>query len=112
MWSTYLKSFDSAIKRPVACPSSFSSLYGIGGRETFPLSENTSLGCTMSAIVGQFELRTALTIPQFWADYVAREHGIASLMGKTKGEGGTYRGSTPDFRVDLKKEAQRLFYPL
>ena len=54
-----------------------------------------------------------VTTPRGLADYVVTEYGIANLMGKNFREraDALIGIAHPDFRAELKKEAQRLFYP-
>ena len=86
-------------------------LYAKGGK-SIHLLRSTAVGGTMSTIVGQFEPGTAVTIPKYWADYVVTEYGIARLMGKTWRERANelIAVAHPDFRAELRKQAQKLFY--
>jgi len=86
-------------------------LYSKGGKGIH-LLRSTAVKGSISTIVGQFEPGTAVTIPKYWADYVVSEYGIARLMGKTLREraGELIAIAHPDFRAELKKEAQKLFY--
>lgn len=83
-----------------------------GGRAC-TLLPSTGLGGAVSRIVPQFEQGTVVTIPRYFADYVITEYGIARLMGKTVRERASelIAIAHPDFRAELRKEAQKLFYP-
>jgi len=67
----------------------------------------------VSTIVSQFEPGTVVTVGRQYADYIVTEHGIARLMNKNVRERANELISVahPDFRAELKKEAQRLFWP-
>jgi len=83
-----------------------------GGRfiNTLP---SIAKGGTISRIVPQFEPGTIVTIPRTLADIVVTEYGIAELYGKTQRERATalIEIAHPDFRSELHKEAQKLFWP-
>ncbi|HEY49481.1 MAG TPA: acetyl-CoA hydrolase/transferase family protein [Dehalococcoidia bacterium] len=66
-----------------------------------------------STIVPQLPEGSLATIPRQFADYVVTEYGIASLAGKSHRERANdlIAIAHPDFRAELKKEAQKLFYP-
>ena len=88
------------------------ALFAKGGRGIH-LLRSTAMGGTVSNIVPQFEPGTAVTIPRYWADYVITEYGIARLMGKTFRQRAEelIAIAHPDFRAELRKQAQKLFYP-
>ena len=73
----------------------------------------TALGGTVSKIVPQHEEGTVITIPRTFADIVVTEYGVARLLGKSIRERARELISIahPDFRRDLEKAAQRLYYP-
>jgi 4-hydroxybutyrate CoA-transferase len=52
-------------------------------------------------------------IPQPLADYVVTEYGIAKLKGKTLRQRANelIAIAHPDFRVELRNEAQKLYWP-
>ena len=54
-----------------------------------------------------------VTIPRFFADYVVTEYGVARLLGKSVRQRVEELISIahPDFRSELRKDAQKLFYP-
>jgi len=71
------------------------------------------VGGTVSTIVSQFEPGTVVTVGRQYSDYIVTEHGIAKLMGKNFRERTEELISIahPDFRAELRKEAQKLFWP-
>ncbi len=83
-----------------------------GGRAVIALS-STALSGAVSTIVPQFEPGMIVTIPRYFADYIVTEYGIAALMGKDcrQRAEALIAVAHPDFRNELKKDAQRLFYP-
>jgi 4-hydroxybutyrate CoA-transferase len=54
-----------------------------------------------------------VTVPRTLADLVVTEYGIAQLRGKTHRERALelIAIAHPDFRAELKKQAQALFWP-
>jgi len=83
-----------------------------GGRYVVTM-RSTARGGTVSRIVSRFEPGTIVSIPRVLADYVITEYGIARLRGKTQRERAKALMdiSHPDFRSELKKEAEKLFWP-
>ena len=88
------------------------ALYSKGGR-AITVMRATAVNGTISCIVPQFEPGTVATIPREYADYIVTEFGIAKLMGKSLRERAEELISIahPDFRAELRKEAQKLFWP-
>jgi 4-hydroxybutyrate CoA-transferase len=80
-----------------------------GGR-AITLLPATALEGAVSRIVSQLEAGSIVTIPRFFADTVVTEHGIARLMGKNHRQRAQelIAVAHPDFRAELKREAQRL----
>lgn len=74
---------------------------------------STAAGGTLSTIVPQFAQGQVVSVPREIADTVVTEHGIARLLGKTVRQRADELISIahPDFRAELRREAQRLFYP-
>ncbi|MFQ5933870.1 MAG: acetyl-CoA hydrolase/transferase C-terminal domain-containing protein, partial [Dehalococcoidia bacterium] len=74
---------------------------------------STALEGTTSRIVPQLEEGSAVTIPRTFADIVVTEYGVAKLLGKSFRERANelIAIAHPDFRSELKKAAQKLFYP-
>jgi 4-hydroxybutyrate CoA-transferase len=93
-------------------PSHIGALYSKGGR-AITVMRATAVGGTVSCIVPQFEPGTVATVPRQYADYMVTEFGIAKLMGKSLRERAEELISIahPDFRAELRKEAQKLFWP-
>ena len=60
-----------------------------------------------------FPLGTAVGIAQPLSDYVVTEYGIAKLRGKTLRQRANelIAIAHPDFRAELRKEAQKLYWP-
>ena len=83
-----------------------------GGRAINVMRSTVTEG-TVSTIVPQFEPGTVVTVGRQYADYIITEYGIAKLMGKNFRERANELISVahPDFRAELRKEAQRLFWP-
>lgn len=83
-----------------------------GGR-AISLLYSTALNGAVSSIVPRFEEGTILGIPRYFADYVVTEYGVARLMGKSVRQRADelIAIAHPDFRSELRKEAQKLFYP-
>ena len=83
-----------------------------GGR-AITVMRSTVMEGAVSTIVPQFEPGTVVTVGRQYADYIVTEHGIARLMNKNVRERANELISVahPDFRAELKKEAQRLFWP-
>ena len=83
-----------------------------GGRNITALV-STAQGGARSRIVPAFEPGTIVTVPRTLVDIVVTEYGIAHLKGKTQRERAEALSAIahPDFRAELKKDAQKLFYP-
>ncbi|MFQ5874098.1 MAG: acetyl-CoA hydrolase/transferase family protein [Dehalococcoidia bacterium] len=83
-----------------------------GGR-AITLLRSTALGGTVSRIVAQHEEGSVVTIPRTFADIVVTEYGVARLLGKSIRERARelIAIAHPDFRPELKKVAQKLYYP-
>jgi len=66
----------------------------------------------VSSIVPRFTEPAVVSIPRAMADFVVTEYGVAKLMGKTERERANelIAIAHPDFRGELRKEAQKLFY--
>ncbi len=74
---------------------------------------STSRDGAISTIMPQFEPGQIVTVPRDIADTVVTEYGIARLLGKTVRQRADelIAIAHPDFRAELRREAQRLFYP-
>lgn len=88
------------------------ALMSKGGRSihVFP---STAAGGRHSRIVGTLPAGTIVTVPRTLADTVITEWGIARLWNKSCRERAKelIAVAHPDFRAELKKEAEKLFYP-
>lgn len=83
-----------------------------GGRSITVLPA-TARGGTVSRIVPQFDAGAVVTVPRSLADYVVTEFGIAQLRDKTQRERAEELISIahPDHRGELRRSAERLFWP-
>ncbi len=74
---------------------------------------STAGGGKISRIVSLFEPGTIVTVTRNMADNVVTEYGIARLRGKSLRQRAEelIAVAHPDFRAELRKEAQRLFWP-
>jgi 4-hydroxybutyrate CoA-transferase len=81
-----------------------------GGRSITAL-HSTASGGKISRIVPMLEKGTLISIPRTFTDYVVTEFGIARLWGKSQKERALELISIahPDFRIDLRKEADKLY---
>ena len=99
---------------------------GVGGHLAFALGAflapkgryvavipSTSRDGTVSTILPQFVEGQIVTVPRDIADTVVTEHGIAKLLGKTVRQRAEELISVahPDFRAELRKASEKLFYP-
>ena len=83
-----------------------------GGR-AITLLRSTAAGGTVSRIVPQLPEGAIVTIPRTFADTVVTEYGIAQLLGKSVRERAKelIAVAHPDFRKELRKAAEQLYYP-
>ena len=74
---------------------------------------STNRDGTISTIMPQFEAGQIVTVPRDIADTVVTEYGIARLLGKTVRQRAEelIAVAHPDFRAELRKASQKLFYP-
>ncbi|HXH22021.1 MAG TPA: acetyl-CoA hydrolase/transferase C-terminal domain-containing protein [Dehalococcoidia bacterium] len=81
-----------------------------GGR-AITLLPSTALGGTVSKIVPQLDAGAIVTIPRYYADTVITEYGIARLAGKSHRQRASelIAIAHPDFRAELRREAERLW---
>lgn len=101
-------------------------LSGTGGQLAFVMGANlskggrsitvlpsTARGGTVSRIVAALEVGTVVSVPRSLVDIIVTEYGVARLRGKTQRERAEELTNIchPDFRGDLKKMAQKLYYP-
>jgi len=86
--------------------------YANGGRSISVLPSSHLLnGDRVTRIVPTLPEGSVVTVPRTLVDYVATEHGIATLRGKTVREriAELIAVAHPDFRGDLKAQAKRLY---
>jgi len=74
---------------------------------------STFQGGTVSRIVPQFEAGATIGIPGYYIDYLVTEYGTVNLEGKSLRQRAEAIISIahPDFRPELTKAAQKLFWP-
>jgi len=91
-------------------PFIIGALISKGGRAITVLPA-TAMGGTVSRIIPQLPQGTVVTMPRNCADYIVTEFGIAELWGKSLRQRAQDLISIahPDFRTQLKKEAQQIF---
>lgn len=80
-----------------------------GGKGIIALRSTVKKG-TISTIVPTLPQGAPITVPRQEVDYIVTEHGIAHLRGKTVRERvmELLNVSAPEFRNDLKREAEKL----
>ncbi len=80
-----------------------------GGR-AITLLPSTALEGAVSRIVAQHEAGSLVTVPRYFADTVVTEYGVARLWGKNHRQRAQelIAVAHPDFRADLRREAERL----
>jgi 4-hydroxybutyrate CoA-transferase len=83
-----------------------------GGRSVVAIP-STAKGGQLSRILPMLEPGTVVSTPRTLADHVVTEYGIARLKGKTQRERALelIAVAHPSFRAELKKEAERLYWP-
>ena len=56
---------------------------------------------------------TSVTVPRSFADYIVTEHGIVRLLGLSQRQraGALISVAHPNFRPELKKAAEKMYYP-
>ena len=83
-----------------------------GGR-AITLLRSTAASGRVSRVVPQHPEGAVVTIPRTFADTVVTEYGVAQLLGKTIRERARelIAVAHPDFRVELQKAADKLYYP-
>jgi 4-hydroxybutyrate CoA-transferase len=108
------ESFGTRIWTGVGGQTAFmiAAQYSRGGRSIIVLpSSHLIEGQRVTRIVPVLPEGTLVTVPRTLVDHVVTEHGIASLRGKTVREriGELIAVAHPDFRSELRAEAQRLY---
>jgi 4-hydroxybutyrate CoA-transferase len=101
---------------------------GAGGQTAFAIGSFMSKGgrfiTVMTSTAGSGDKRisritpllaegTIVTVPRTISDYVVTEYGIAHIKGKTQRQRALelIAIAHPDFRAELKKEAEKLYWP-
>ena len=89
------------------------AMYSRGGR-AISLLPSTAMGGAVSRIVPLIEDGALVDIPRPLADFIVTEYGIASMQGKSQRQRAEelIAIAHPDFRAELRKEAQRMLYPV
>jgi 4-hydroxybutyrate CoA-transferase len=85
-----------------------------GGRSITALTSTAGSGeKRISRITPMLAEGTIVTVPRTISDYVITEYGIAHIKGKTQRQRALelIGIAHPDFRAELKKEAERLYWP-
>lgn len=89
--------------------------YSKGGKGVNVIASTrvTPEGKTVSAIVPAFEPGTPVSVPRTYSDYVVTEYGIAQLKYKTRIERAKalIAIAHPDFRAQLTKDLENMYYP-
>ncbi len=103
-----------------------SILSGPGGQLTFAIGaqlskggrfittmQSTALGGKLSRIVPMLKEGSMVTVPRTLSDIVVSEYGVARLRGKTHRERALelIAIAHPDFRAELKRHAESMFWP-
>ena len=93
-------------------PFAMSAFMSRGGRYVCVLP-STARGGSVSRIVPHFEAGRVVTVPRDIADTVVTEYGIARLLNRSVRERAEslIAVAHPDFRTELRREAQRLYWP-
>ena len=93
-------------------PFAFGALLSKGGRSITVLPSTAKDG-TVSRIMPHLPEGTAITLQRNIADLVVTEYGVARLRNKTIRQRckELIAVAHPDFRSDLQKAAQKLYWP-
>lgn len=88
----------------------YGALHAKGGRGIMAFTATTPKG--QSKIKAFLDFGAAVTVPRAYADYIVTEYGIAVMRGRSVKERALQLISIahPNFREDLKKEAEKQFY--
>lgn len=83
------------------------------GGKAITVLPSTARNGTVSRIMPLLPEGTMVTIQQHCADYIVTEYGVAHLKGKTRRQRAEelIAIAHPNFRVELRKEAQKLLWP-
>lgn len=90
----------------------YGALRSKGGRSLHALNSTDRKG-KVSRIVPTIPEGIPVTIPRYYADIVVTENGVAHLLGKSLRDRAEALISIahPYFRAELRKQAQKLFWP-
>jgi len=99
--------FTGAGGQPDFC---IGALMSKGGRSIMMVPSKDRTG-EITRITPAFDPGTVVTVPRHYADFVVSEYGVASLMDKSQRERAQelIAIAAPEFRAELKREAERLF---
>lgn len=88
----------------------YGAMMSKGGRGIMAFTSKTKKG--YSKIKPVLTLGAAVTVPRNYVDYIVTEYGIAPMRGRTVREraNNLIAIAHPDFREELRREAQKLFY--
>lgn len=86
-----------------------SAMLSKGGRG-ITVMRSTALEGAISKVVGQHEAGTLITVPRYLADTIVTEYGVARLLDKNHRQRAEelIGIAHPDFRAELRREAQRI----
>jgi 4-hydroxybutyrate CoA-transferase len=87
-----------------------SACFSKGGR-AITLIPSTAMNGAVSRVVATHDAGSIVTIPRFFADTVVTEYGVARLWGKNHRQRAMelIAVAHPDFRADLRSQAQAIF---
>ena len=90
----------------------YGALRSKGGRSLHVLNSTDKKG-EITRIIPGIPEGIPVTIPRYYADIVVTEYGVAYLLGKSLRQRAEALISIahPDFRAELKKQAQKMFWP-
>ena len=88
----------------------YGALHSKGGRGILAFATKSKKG--ISKIKPMLTEGSVVTIPRNYVDYIVTEYGVARMRGRSVKERceQLIAIAHPDFREDLRKEAQKLFY--
>ena len=89
----------------------YGATHAKGGRSILAFTSTTKNG-TVSKINAMLAHGAQVSIPRNYVDYIITEYGVASLRGKMLCERveALIAIAHPDFRADLRRQAEALFY--
>jgi 4-hydroxybutyrate CoA-transferase len=83
------------------------------GGKAITVRPSTAAGGTISRIVGTINDGSYISVPRHFAGHVVTEFGVARLGGKSERQRAEelIAVAHPDFQAELRRAAQRTFYP-